>query len=197
MRITVEVSDDQLHHIERAFRRSRFDSPEETVTVLAELAIASWVDWLSGQERYTSLTEQYTEWIESIYIRMLPEDERPTADRLYNSFNVPFGRAQYIARVLSNKTLTHWRRKAIERLRSAMGKKLDEVGEWVERGEGGLNAEIIVDKLSYLELKSVCDRLFQQYPDEIVPPEYQSRMGLYSVRIPAVSFRRIYEALEL
>ena len=196
MRITLEVSDDQLRHIERAFRGSRFDSLEETATVLAELAVGSWVDWLSGQERHTSLTEQYTEWIESIYVRMLPEDERPTADRLYNCFNVPFGRAQYIARVLSDKTLTRWRQRAIERLRSAMETRLDEVEGWVKKGDGDLNAEIRVDKLSYRELKGVCDRLFEQYPDEFVPPEYQLRMGLYSVRIPAVSFRRIYEALE-
>jgi len=196
MRITLEVSDDQLRHIERAFRRRRFDSLEETVTVLAELAVGSWVDWLSGQGRYTSLTEQYTEWIESIYVRILPKDECPTADRLYNSFNVPFGRAQYIARVLSDKTLTRWRQRAIERLRSAMATRLDEVEGWVKKGDGELNAEIRVDKLSYRELKGVCDRLFEQYPDEFVPPEYKLKMGLYCVQIPAVSFRRIYEALE-
>jgi len=196
MRISVELSDEQVQHIERALRRCRFDKLEDSVNTLAQLAIASWVDWLSGEKRYTSLTQQYTDWIEAIYLHLLPEDEPPSIDRLYNSFNIPFGQAQYITRVLSNKTLTHWRQRAVERLKSAMEKKLDDVNEWVKRGDATLKAEIIIDKLSYLELKSICDRLFQQNPDEIIPPEYSLAGSLYSVRIPATCFRKIYEAIE-
>jgi len=196
MQIDLELSDEQVQRIERAFRRCRFDDPQDVVTTLAQLAVASWVDWLSGEERYTSLTQQYTDWVEAIYVHLLSENAPPSIDRLYNRFNIPFGQAQYITRVLSNKTLTHWRQKAVERLKSALLQKLDDVDEWLENGDATLRAEIILDKLSYLELRSVCDRLFQQNPDEVVPPDYQPKGGLYSVRIPAISLRKIYEAIE-
>ena len=67
MQITVELSDEQVQHIGRAFRRDRFDDIQETAEQLAQLAIAAWIDWLSGEKRYTSLTQQYTDWIEGIY----------------------------------------------------------------------------------------------------------------------------------
>ena len=77
-----------------------------------------------------------------------------------------------------------------------MEEKLTEVDEWIEHGEATLRAEIIIDKLSSLELKNLCDRLFRANPDEVVPPEYRSAGNLYSVRIAARCFRKIYEAIE-
>lgn len=197
MQISLELSDEQVQHIEKAFRRCRFDNLEDTVTELAQLAVASWVDWLSGEKRYTSLTQQYIDWVEAIYIHMLPEDEPPSTDRLYNSFNIPFGKAQYIMQVLSSKTLTHWRQKAIERLKTSMSERLNDVDQWIENGETSLKAEILIDKLSYLEFKAIYERLFQQNPDEIVPYDYTSTGGLYTVRIPAICFRTIYEVIEV
>ena len=113
MQITIELPDDQVDVVERALRRGRYADGQQACAELARLAVSSWIDWLSGEQRYTSLTQQHTDWVESIYNHLLREDEAPSADRLYNDFNIPYGKAQYIARVLSNKTLTRWRRRAL------------------------------------------------------------------------------------
>ena len=195
MNVSIELTDNQVESIIKAFRRGRLDT-EETATQLVNLAIASWTDWLSGSERYSSLTQQYTDWIEDIYINLLPEDEQPSVDRLYNYFNIPYGQAQYIARVLSNKSLTYWRERAVEKLKAAMEEKFAEVDKWINHKEFDLMAEIIIDKLSYLELKSTFERLFQTDPHSVVPPEVRSAGNLYSVQIQAGCFRKVYDAIE-
>lgn len=195
--ISIELSDQQMESIERCFRRARFDQPEKIASELAQLAVESWIDWLSGAKRFTSLSEQYADWIEAIYACLLPEAEAPAVDRVYNSFNLPYGQAQYIARVLSNKTLTHWRRQALTALKAAMEAKLPEVDGWIESGDTEANAEIIIDRLGYLELRSVVERLFKQNPDEITPPLVRSSANVYSVRIPAICFRRVYDEIAL
>ena len=196
MDIVVELTENQVKLLSSIMRNCRFESIADAAPVFAQLAVESWIDWLSGETRYTSLTQQYADWIETIYVNLLPEDEPPSVDRLYNDFNIPFGQAQYITRVLNNKTLTHWRQKAIQQLKSAMENKLPEVDEWLANGESLLKAEITLDKLSYLELKSICDRLFRLNMGDFIPPNYQSKGGLYLVQIPAVTFRMIYEAIE-
>ena len=56
----------------------------------------------------------------------------------------------------NNKTLTYWRQKAVERLKSALQDKHDQVNEWLKsKNRASLKAEIILAKLSYLELKNI------------------------------------------
>ena len=59
MQIDLEISEEQIGPLERALKRCRFDNPQQTAKTLAQLAISSWIDWLSGEKRYTSLTQQY------------------------------------------------------------------------------------------------------------------------------------------
>ncbi len=195
MRVHVELSEEQVQQVEEALRENRFGDPQQMCTVLARLAVTAWVDWLSGGRRHTSLTQQYADWIQVVYEQLLPEDEVPSAERLYSCFNIPYGQAQYIARVLSNKSQAHWRQQALTRLKAAMGAKLPEVDEWMASGETTLNAEITLDKLAYLELKSVCERLFRVDPQGFVLPECRSSGNLCAVRIAARCFRSICEAL--
>jgi len=163
------------------------------VDEFATLATTAWIDWLSGHVRYTSLTEQYTDWIEDIYARILPEFEAPSTERLYNSFNIPYGQAQYIQRILNNKTLTKWRARANDELRTVMQCRLYEAQGWVRVGRGDDSIEIIVSRLAYLELKSAWERLFQQDPDHVPFPRIQTAGNLCSIRIPALFFARLYD----
>lgn len=196
MKISVELSDTQAKILERAFRRGRFQKVESTAEQLVQLAANSWIDWLSGEKRYTSLTDQYADWVEQICVSLLPEEEAPSFDRLYNSFNIPPGQAQYIERVLSNKSFTRWRERAIKELKTAMKEKLDEVDQAMKANRLDTNFEIRISKLAYLVMKSTCERLFQAKPDEIIPPIYKSSGNLFSARIAAVCFHKIYDAIE-
>jgi hypothetical protein len=194
-KINIELSDEQMWSIKRCFRQARFNDPERIASELAQLAVSSWIDWLAGAKRYTSLTEQHADWLEAIYVHLLPDDEAPAVDRVYNSFNVPYGQAQYISRVLSEKALTRWRRRAADALKLAMEAKLADVNVWIERGDTEANAEIIIDRLAYLELRIIVERLFKRNPDDISPPQVRSAANVYSIRIPAICFRRIYDEL--
>jgi len=195
MRITIELSDDQVQRMETAFRRRRLDSVDDTLNALAKMAADSWVDWLSGSKRYSSLTEQYADWAEDIYVSLLPEDEAPSADRLYNSFSIPYGQAQYIARLLNNKTLTQWRQRAMDQLKSRMEDKLAEADDILRSGDATVDVEVIMSKLAYLELRAIYERLFEEDPDTYGLYSARSRGNLYSVAIPATCFRKVYEAL--
>jgi hypothetical protein len=196
VKVEIELTNTQVRTIRRAFRRSRFDKTEELAAELAQMAVAAWIDWLAGEKRHNSLTEQHTEWFEEIYAHLLPKSEVPSADRLYNSFNVPFGRAQYIARVLSNKRLTHWRELAVERLREAMESKLAEADKWVAAGDEHAKAGIVVDKLAFLELRAIHNDLFLEDPQGVAPMRVEIQGNVHSVLIPAGCYRKIYEAIE-
>ena len=197
MEIHFELLDEQVEHVKRALHRSRFDDPESAANALAQLAMAAWLDWLSGEQRYTSLTQQYADWVEAIYLNLLLEEEAPSIDRLYNNFNIPYGQAQYITRMLNNKTMTFWRQRAIERLRAMMEEKLPQVEDNLAANDSWVPAELVVDKLAYLELRTVCDRLFELAPGELLPPDYKTKGGLYLVSIPAGSFKAILAELSV
>lgn len=196
MEVNINLTDEQIEVLAVAFKRGRLDT-QATANIFAELAVSAWIDWLSGNKRYRSLTDQYTEWIETLYLYLLSEHEVPSIDRIYNAFNVPYGQAQYISRVLSNKSLTRWRRKAIERLKNAMEEKLPEIEEWLNDGRSDSNAEIVVDQLASIELKLVVERIFRNDPESVAPPEFRSSSGIYSILIKAFCFRTIYRAIEL
>jgi hypothetical protein len=76
-----------------------------------------------------------------------------------------------------------------------MEAKLADVNVWIERGDTEANAEIIIDRLAYLELRIIVERLFKRNPDDISPPQVRSAANVYSIRIPAICFRRIYDEL--
>ncbi len=194
MQIEFELPEEQKNYLEQVFSGGRFSDVQDIFVRLAELAIASWMGWLFGEKRYTSLTEQYVDWIGEIYSKLLP-DEAPSAGRLYNSFNVPYGQAQYIARVLSNRTLTHWRQQATDRLKSAMVQKESIVRRMLDQHRGDNTVEIIIDGLSFLELKNIYERLFCLEPTEIVLPRYSKVGNLYAVQVSAKCFDKIYDII--
>ena len=120
MKIMIDLSEeeDRIASLVRGLDWPPSKTPDDLAQALLPLAVGAWLSWLSGEKRYNSLTEQYTDWIEQIYKNLLPQTEAPSVDRLFNSFNVPYGQAQYIARVLTNRTLASWRAQAREELRT-------------------------------------------------------------------------------
>jgi len=196
MQVTIDLSAEQAEKLRRAFPGEHI-SEEETAVRLVELATAAWVDWLSGEKRYTSMTQQYADWVEAIYVELLPGDERPSTERLYNYFNMPYGQAQYVARVLNNKSLAVWRRQAHDQLKEMMAKRLAEVEHWLADGgsDPHTTVELVMDKLAYLELKAACERIFQQDPDGFIPPTVRVTGLLHTVSIAASCFRQVHDAL--
>jgi hypothetical protein len=115
VKITLMLEDDVGDAIAAAF--DRVADRDAACQLFAELSVRHFHEWITGARRYRSLTEQHAAWIEDLYATMLPPTEGPSVDRLYNSFNMPYGQAAYIARTLADKLLAKWRKQALLDLR--------------------------------------------------------------------------------
>jgi len=197
MKISLDLTDDQEAMLERALASPRFKSCEELTQAWLPLAIEAWLGWLSGEKRYNSLTEQYTDWIEQIYTRLLPESEAPSAERLYNSFNVPYGQAQYIARVLNNRALACWREHALEQLKAALRERKAEVYAWIEQEREMAVVELVLFLPAGTELEIIVENLFRESPGEVDIPRSTVSRDLVAVRITARTFEKVCESLNV
>ena len=90
-------------------------NPDNTANVIANLAFAEWMAWLSGSKRYGSQTEEMTERIIDIYAELTP-DKEPNVSTLYNRFGIPFGRARYVCQVIESRHIHALNQQAIIRL---------------------------------------------------------------------------------
>ncbi len=197
MNISINLSGDQTAVLERAFESSRFKTKDELAPALLQLAASAWIDWISGSKRYNSLTEQYTDWIEQIYEALLPESEAPSPERLFNSFNVPFGQAQYIARVLNNRSMARWRVHALNQLKNRLLERKTEVYSWIEQNREMEKVEIPLLRPAALELEILVERLFQAAPDEVDIPSSVGSRNLAAVKITARTYKKVCELLNI
>ena len=197
--IGIELSQEDLAVLRAAFGDAMTD---DVTSIFVGLATKAWLDWISGSERYSSLTEQYTHWVEQLYTSLLPEDEPPSTERLYSSFNFPYGQAQYIARVLGNKALTRWRMQARTVLVERLREKKPEVDKWLNdeksiKPNDSRTVHITLDRLGYQELKIELARLYRLDRERVIPPKAHSDGNLVSVSISPLTFQRICEMLSI
>jgi hypothetical protein len=185
MQVTLDLTPEQVAALSRAFSSPRFASQQELLAELLPLMAETWIGWVSGDKRYTSLTEQYTDWIDQVYSRVLPPEEAPSAERIFNSFNLPFGQAQYIARVLNSRALAHWREYAVEQLKEKLAGKKAAAQEMIAHQAGDQTIEILLYRPAFQELDLAIEALFQQNAAGIDLPRVNSTHNLFAVRLTA------------
>lgn len=184
--ISIMVSEETRQIINSAL--GPFENLEiETSTIngVINLALSNFTDWLSGGKRYRSLTEQYIDWIESIYSSFLPESEPPTLDRIYNSFNLPYGQASYIARVISSKTLVRWRKIATEELRTVLQQNAEKAQTYINQGDQGQKISIELSQLAYIELLRICSTLKRKDHSYLMPQSAATSGDFRFITIPS------------
>jgi hypothetical protein len=197
VKITTDLSDDQIAVLVRALDWPPSKTPEELAQAWQQLAVEAWLSWLSGEKRYNSLTEQYTDWIEKIYEHLLPETEAPSVERLWDKFHVPYGQAQYIARVLNNRQMARWREHEREGLKTAMSKRKDEAYRWIEQGDEMEHVEMKLLKPAMKELYIIIEDLFRESPEDVkeMPIRSGSLGNLVAIKITAHLFKKVWERL--
>lgn len=163
----MDLSNNQIAILERAFGLERFETCEGLAQALLPLAVGAWLSWLSGEKRYNSLTEQYTDWIDKIYEHLLPQTEAPSVERLFNSFNVPYGQAQYITRVLTNRALASWRGQARKNLKDRLLERKCDVDDWIKEDRLTERVEVVLSKEAATELEIIVDNLLRESPGEV------------------------------
>jgi hypothetical protein len=161
------------------------DAAEEAIEKFNQLAFDAMSAWFTGNKRYRSLTEQYIDWVEQIYLEFLPKEEMPSAERIYNSMNMPYGQAAYIARVLENKTLVQWRQFARDELLSALKDKEKDARDYVKKKVPQMEIQICVSKLAVQELFRICSYRRRSNKDYLMPKVGASAGDYRYVSIPA------------
>ena len=131
------------------------------------------------------MTEQQIDWIEKIYTDIMPINEKPSYDRLYNDFNLSAGQAQYISRVLTDKKLAHWRNAAINDLKSELESKVGDANELIDGNEGSEPITITIDSIAATELKRIVDMLWKNDRQLLIPRIRGIYAGIKHIDIPA------------
>lgn len=124
--INIELSPESKAALKKIFKGQSGFAEEELAKIVANLAFDEWMGWISGQNRYSSLTEQSVERITDIFSEIMPGRE-PDINFLYNVLNIPYGKARYIVQVIAERQLSELNKIAIELLISLLSAKSSEV----------------------------------------------------------------------
>jgi len=191
MEIPIDLRDDQKATFERAFAWQSDKTSDEVVQTLLQLAAEAWSSWLSGAKRYNTLTEQYTDWIEKMYEHLFPEEtEAPSAQRLNSSFNVPYGKAQYIARVLNDRLTARQTEKALGDLKTKLREGKDEISEWgPELAQRGVDIKLF--KPEEIQLQPIIEDLVHESPEDVDIPKRIIWGNLVVITITARTLRKV------
>jgi len=125
---------------------------------VASLAVEEWSDTLLGITRFRSMTELYINWLRRIFLRLLTNVD-PDEKSLVTRFNLPYGQASYIARVLREEDTISSRRKWLEKLEVELSRRLLEARQWVKDGRGEETMEFYMHKYARRELYMIIGNL--------------------------------------
>jgi hypothetical protein len=168
---------------------------EGTIAEFALLAFENLYDWLSGSERYNTLTQQYIEWLEAIYTRLLPADEAPSYSRLYNKFNIPYGRSGYIIRVLNERELPHLRRTALREVETALEDVREKAEEAVNEKRPDQSLKVELSSLASRELRNIANMLYRRDTRTLLPRHVGSYGDIKTIMVPARTVLDILDEL--
>jgi hypothetical protein len=118
----VEVSASDAAELRRVFPGA---SAEDVVRELTSLAVQEWIAWITGAKRPSSLSDLELERIIGLFSRIAPGQEIE-ASALYNLFNLPYGRAQYLARAIAERQIRELNQRGVLELFSALEARLKE-----------------------------------------------------------------------
>ena len=161
----------------------------------ATLGFEHLYQWLSGEERYRSITDQHIAWLQDVYTRLLPETEVPSYARLYGKFNIPYGRAGYLIRVLNETGLPHLRSQARAELRELLGSEYETAQEAINDNRPDVSIGIRMSSLASRELRSILNHLCQVDPTTELPVKSSSYGDVKTVFVPVSTVLRVFDTI--
>jgi hypothetical protein len=192
MKLTIQIPDEAVSRLSPAFQKALADT--QSATKLAEFALTELLGWLNGEKVYRSLTEQQIAWTDKC-LQIVHPTTAPSAQLLFNEFGLPHGRSTYIARVLTEKRLSHWRQTARTELRNAMKKKEKEANRYIAEGDNFQQVTLVLTQAAYVELRALQAEAFSA-DNELPMLNVDSRLPeLSRVGVPAKMFIAILTLL--
>jgi len=120
--VCVTLSDSDLTELQRSFPKA---APSAVAQALVQLSAQEWLSWISGRARPGSTSDLEIARIISMFAQVSPSEEI-SASTLYNRFNLPYGRSQYLARAIAERQIRELNAGAATELASVLATKLEE-----------------------------------------------------------------------
>jgi hypothetical protein len=131
------------------------------------------------------------EMVQALYEALLP-DELPSADRLFNKFNLPPGQAAYIARVLTEKEVPRWRSVALRELRATVEDLVQQRKDVKGPDAKDTYVQQEIGRGAYHELVIICNVLKRKEPTTFVMVESAGITGEFRrAKMSIITLRRI------
>ena len=109
---------------------------------------------------------------------------------------MPYGQAQYIARVLREKSLRRWRELAVEELKAALAQHKKAAADFEKKGEADQMLAVRLSKLANTELVRLCDELSRNDRGFLPPYDRRGYGDIRVVEIPARTVGALLQRLE-
>jgi hypothetical protein len=165
---------------------------------LQELAAELLVEWIVGERRFESQSQQSEYWLSRFYDEIFT-DEQPDATRIYERFGISLSRANYIARLLRARRAAQWRHAARRELRAQLEKHQEAVAEAQKEGMAHTeDFDISLSSGAADELRVVFDRMSDAAPRDERPRPPRLRPGFGSTKwfgVPGTTVLALLEAI--
>jgi hypothetical protein len=175
---------------EQARRALLTDASEAARTKINErlesLAIELFLEWLTGQKRFESQSQQTEYWLSRFYDEIFL-DEQPDATRIYERFRVHLSRAGYLARLLRGRRAAQWRVAAGAELKTELERFRTRAEDARREGQGHITEfDISLSPGAADELRVQYDRIATFLPERERPKPPKARPSFGNTRWLAI-----------
>lgn len=189
--------------VERARRALALDGSEVVQANVKEklesLAIELLLEWLVGDRRFESQSQQSEYWLSRLYEEIFV-DEQPDATRIYERFGLSLPRANYLAKLLRARRATQWRLAGRLELKTQLERHKERAENAKNEGQGHITEfDISLSPGGADELRVVYDRVaaFEPERERPKPPKQKPSFGNSRwLGIPAETLLIILDSLQ-
>ena len=165
---------------------------------LKSLASTLLLEWLVGDRRFESQSEQVEYWLSRIYEEIFV-DEQPDATRIYERFGVSLPRATYLARLLRARRAPQWRQAARVELKTQLERHKAAALNAKKEGQAHVTEfDVSVSPGAADELRVLYDRIAAFIPERERPKPPKAKPSFGNSRwlgVPAETLLQILETL--
>jgi hypothetical protein len=162
------------------------------------LAAQLMLEWLTGDKRFESQSQQTEYWLARFYDEIF-SDEQPDAARIYSRFGLTLSRSAYLARLLRARATATWRSAARQELRNRLADKRESAQREKDEGQSSIiEYDIGLSPGAADELRVLYDRLTASMGDSEQPRPPKAKPsfgGLRWLSVPADTLLQILQQL--
>jgi hypothetical protein len=203
MATSKQASDRLAELSQRAFDALAVDASPAAVKALKErlqpLAAELLFEWLTGDQRFESQSQQTEYWLSRFYDEVFA-DEQPDATHIYTRFGLTLPRAGYVARLLRARGTATWRQAARVELTKRLKEREASARQEQAEGQGQISEyDIGLSPGASDELRVLYDRLVAttNEADQPKPPKAKPSFGgLRWLSVPGDTLLQILKLLE-